>query len=256
MSEIDLPSSGVHFLDNIHFFPNPPDADVLGARSSSVSTFSGRQSIHPESLPYEQEQAWFYYLSEIALRQIGNRVLDSFYQQSFESWKKYDIPSTIQIANEFFRQLNEWYECLPSSMHFDDSSETLPVEELPYLLYIRLHEIRSWILRPFLFCAIHLPPRNGHRPLLDTFVAQSFTCHSRLIEGNSIVHRHHGTWYMLRLSVTSALCLLAARKRNFEVPQLHQSVELAIQTLRKWEQGAPGDIREARVILEEQLSPK
>ncbi|KAJ5106611.1 hypothetical protein N7456_003286 [Penicillium angulare] len=215
---------------------------MLNVNSSPATiTLNSREDLNQNTLPYAQEQAWFYYLSEIALRQIGNRVLNSFYQENFESWKEYDIPSTINIANEFFRQLNEWYECLPAPMHFDDSTPgVFPNEELPYLLDIRLQEIRSWILRPFLFLAIHSPPRTVHRSLLDAFVEKSFICHTRLIEGNSIVHRHHGTWYMLRLSVTSALCLIAAERRDFEVPALQQSVRLAIDTLKYWEAGSPG----------------
>ncbi|KAJ6086191.1 hypothetical protein N7486_010472 [Penicillium sp. IBT 16267x] len=85
------------------------------------SEWGSRESAHHDMSAHEQQQAWFYYLSEIALRRIGNRVLNSLYKESFESWKEYDIPSTIKIAHEFLRQLNEWYEGLPVSMHFDDN---------------------------------------------------------------------------------------------------------------------------------------
>ncbi|KAJ5771783.1 hypothetical protein N7520_002312 [Penicillium odoratum] len=159
------------------------------------------------------------------------------------------------MAHELLCQLNEWYEGLPASMHFDENRlGVYPLEELPYLLYLRLQEIRSWILRPLLFLAIHLPPGTMHRPSLGPFVREALTCCTQLIGGKSITHRHHGTWYMLRLSVTSALCLLAAERGGYEVSGMHQSVELAIKTLRYWEAAAPGDIREARIILENSLS--
>jgi hypothetical protein len=203
----------------------------------------------------EQEQAWFYYLSEIALRRIGNRVLESMYKDGFESWKELTITPTIQIANEFLRQLNEWYECLPAPMRFDDKGPgIIPSEELPWLLYVRLREVRSWILRPFLFLAIHLPPDDHRHLSLEPFVADSLVGYTGLIKANSLCHCHHGTWYMLRLTFTSALCLLAAARRSLWTPRLRESVELAIENLRYWEVGAPGDIQKARVILEEILS--
>lgn len=255
LSEIDLPSSGVSQLDYVLTFPSPPKSYMSVESPTSALTKRSREGLYQDRPPHEQEQAWFYYLSEVALRRIGNCILNFFYKDSFESWRECDIPSTIKIADEFFRQLDEWYEGLPIPIGFNISgSEVLPDEELPYLLYIRLQEIRSWILRPFLFLAIHLPPNTPHRPLLETYVAEALSCCARLIDGNSIIHRHHGTWYMLRLSITSALCLLAAGRRQFEVPALRQSVGLAINTLRHWEGQAPGDIREGRLILEELLS--
>ncbi|KAJ5096205.1 hypothetical protein NUU61_005561 [Penicillium alfredii] len=254
LSEIDLPHSGVSHLGYIHVFPCPPDAYTTGPSPRSIFSPGGReQACNPS--PHEQEQAWFYYLSEIALRRIGNRVLDSFYKEGFQAWIDFNVPSMMQVANEFLRQLNQWYECLPSQMRFDDSRPgVIPNEELPYLLYTRLQEIRSWIFRPFLYLAIHLPSDNIHLSSLGVFVEESLYCSTRLIEGNSICHRHHGTWYMLRLSVASALSLIAAARRNLEMSGWRGTVELAVENLRYWENGAPGDIVKARVILEHLLS--
>ncbi|KAJ6099548.1 hypothetical protein N7467_001083 [Penicillium canescens] len=255
LSEIDLPHSGVSHLDYVHIFPSPPHSDIITANPTSVLLPDSAEHTRHDMASREQEQAWFYYLSEIALRRIGNRVLESMYKDGFESWKDLNIQSTIQIANEFLRQLNEWYECLPAPMRFDDKGPgIIPSEELPWLLYVRLREVRSWILRPFLFLAIHLPPDDHHHLSLEPFVADSLVGYTGLIEANSVCHRHHGTWYTLRLTFTSALCLLAAARRNLWTPRLRESVELAIENLRYWEVGAPGDVQKARVILEEVLS--
>ncbi|KAJ5770035.1 uncharacterized protein N7511_002086 [Penicillium nucicola] len=253
LSEIDLPHSGVSHLDYVHIFPSPPHSDIITANPNSVLLPDSAEQARHGMANRDQEQGWFYYLSEIALRRIGNRILESLYKDGFESWTKLNIPSTIQIANEFLRQLTEWCECLPAPMRVDDKGQgILSSEELPWLLYVRLREIRSWILRPFVFLAIHLP-LDDHRHLsLEPFVADALVGYTELIEANSVCHRHHGTWYMLRLAFTSAVCLLAAARQNLGTPRLRESVELTIECLRYWEIEAPGDIQKARVILEEE----
>ncbi|KAJ5915452.1 hypothetical protein N7466_011385 [Penicillium verhagenii] len=184
LSEIDLPSSGVSCSDYIDVFPNPPHSDASAVSSTITTTPGSRGRVDHSLSNHGQEQAWFYYLSEIALRRIGNRVLSTFYKENFTFWKELDIVATIQIANEFFRQLNMWYECLPVPMHFDSGKPgAFPDNELPYLLYTRYQEIRSWIFRPFLFLAIHLPPNNIHRSSLDDLVAESGTpLHTAIME--------------------------------------------------------------------------
>ena len=256
LSEIDLPQSGVTHSGYVHMFPAPPDSGSVGTSPASASSFLATGSARADEMfPQEQEQSWYYYLAEIALRHIGNRVLDCFYKEGHDSWMKLNIPSTIQVVNEFLRQLNQWYECLPGPVRFNETnSGEIPIEELPYMLRTRMLEIRSWIFRPLLFYAIHTPPHDAHQEMLRPLVDQSMHASVRLIEANSLRHRHHGTWYILRLSTTSALSIFAAAKRGLAPDSWQSSLELAIETLLYWEREAPGDIRKGRLALENLLS--
>ena len=237
-------------------FPAPPDSSSAGTSPASISySLATGRITTDEMFPQEQGQSWYYYLAEIALRHIGNRVLGCFYKEDPNSWMGLDIPSTIQVASEFLRQLNQWYECLPNAVRFRETeSGQIPREELPYMLRTRMLEIRSWIFRPFLFYAVHALPQDMHQAVLKPLVDQSMHASVRLIEANSLRHRHHGTWYTLRLSITSALSIFAAAKRDLAPESWQSSLELAIETLLYWEREAPGDIRKGRLALEILLS--
>lgn len=86
--EIDLPSSGLAHVAYQDFFPNPPE-------------FS-----RPEQP--ELECIWSYYLSEIAVRKIGNRIMNCFYQDDSEAWLSMPLGRMIRIAEELEIQLTQW----------------------------------------------------------------------------------------------------------------------------------------------------
>ena len=205
----------------------------------------------------EQEQSWYYYLSEIALRRIVNRVLNAFYRDDYQSWLNMEVPSMVKIGEDFMQLLEQWHEGLPFVLNYNqDDLSQLPSEELPFMIRARVLEIRTWIFRPFLFYAVHHPAQNFQNTMLPRFVEHALLHSIRLIETNSLPHRHHGVWYTCRVSVSAALSILAAaRNGTIALPQGWQSaVELAIETLLYWEQEGPGDLRLARKILEGLLS--
>jgi hypothetical protein len=92
------------------------------------------------------------------------------------------------------------------------------------------------------------------RSVLRPFISQALYCSRQLIESISLRHRHHGTWYTLRLSTICALSIYAAAKRNLAPDGWEASVRLTINTLQYWENEAPRDIRKAREILQELIS--
>lgn len=189
-----------------------------------------------------KEQSWFYYLSEIALRRIGIRVLSCYYFESHDAWMDLNIPSKMQVATGLLRQLDQWYECLPHLVRYhEDGQETqaqIPQEELPYMLRVRCLEIRALICRPFLFYMVHnVPAADDHdhdqRSVLRPFISQALYCSRQLIESISLRHRHHGTWYTLRLSTICALSIYAAAKRNLALDGWEASVRLTIEGYQK-----------------------
>lgn len=230
-------------------FPSPPDP--------SGSVYSPEVSAStPEQQSFRrrgQEQSWYYYLSEIALRRIANRVLNTFYREEHQSWLTMDISAMVGMAADLMRQLDQWHAGLPSLLDYEQTDlSQIPMEELPFMIRTRVLEIRSWIFRPFLFHAVHRSTvAMGHSSLAQQ-VDRALLDSICLIENNSLRHRHHGTWYMCRVSVSAALSILAAAKVGYTALPLgwRHSVQLAIETLQYWEQEAPGDLRLARVILQ------
>ena len=76
----------------------------------------------------------------------------------------------------------------------------------------RTLEIQSWLYCPFLYYAIHHPPSDPYRLLIEPFVEKALVCGSAHIRGLEARHRHHGTWYEMRAATMAALCILAAAK--------------------------------------------
>ncbi|KAH9208480.1 hypothetical protein DL95DRAFT_345425 [Leptodontidium sp. 2 PMI_412] len=252
LSEIPLPESGIADFEYPHMFPSPPDP-----QNSSESPSFRENTIHMTPRQQQQEQSWYYYLSEIALRRIGNRVLNAFYRDDHQLWLNMEVPSMVKIGEEFMQLLEQWHEGLPSVLNYNQGDlSQLPSEELPFMIRVRVLEIRTWIFRPFLFYAVHHPGQAFQNTTLLRFVEQALLQCIRLIETNSIRHRHHGVWYTCRVSVSAAFSILAVAKTGtIPLPQGWQSaVQLAIETLLYWEPEGPGDLRLARTILEDLLS--
>jgi hypothetical protein len=244
-------------------FPSPPDpassaaSPVLNTSTISPASSSSRRLHSNNTLQREQEQSWFYYLSEIALRRIGNRVLNAFYREECQQWMNMNVESLLKVAEEFFQMLEQWHDGLPEMLNYDQTDlGNIPLEELPYMIRARVLEIRSWIFQPLLFYAIHHSSVYVQHSKISSVVDQAIINSIRLIEGGSLRHRHHGIWYTNRVGATAALSILAAAKNGtIKLPEgWETAVQLAIETLSFWEAEAPGDMRKAREILTELLS--
>jgi hypothetical protein len=55
-----------------------------------------------------QEQAWFFYLTDIILSRLGTRVLLNLYDDDHHSWDGAHIHRMVRAADEFENQLNDW----------------------------------------------------------------------------------------------------------------------------------------------------
>ncbi|KAB8266845.1 hypothetical protein BDV30DRAFT_244863 [Aspergillus minisclerotigenes] len=118
--ELDLPVSELATLAYPDMFPSPPtplspieasqtrgNSLVSTPLSSSSCQQSGQSSTF--GTPQEvEEQSWYYYLSEIALRRIGNRVLHYFYKEDNRSWSQMNIYEAVTIAEDLEVQLQSW----------------------------------------------------------------------------------------------------------------------------------------------------
>lgn len=108
--EVDLPPSGLAKVNYPDAFPSPPTSSPVQAdepRANNAST-AYRSSSFARSLDMDTELIWCYYVSEIAVRKICNRVMNTFYEQDETAWVSMPLNRMIRIAEELDLQLTQW----------------------------------------------------------------------------------------------------------------------------------------------------
>jgi len=119
-TELDLPQSDLYKLEYPYLFPSPPNpTSPVQTPESSVPTSTPASIATPSSQAFSraslsssqrgEEQSWFYYLSEIALRRIENHILNTFYRADHSSWTQVDLEDLISAATSIEDQLAIWY---------------------------------------------------------------------------------------------------------------------------------------------------
>ncbi|KAK5008985.1 hypothetical protein LTR28_003233 [Elasticomyces elasticus] len=194
--ELPLPQSEIAGCDFPDMFPSPPSPSVAEPTNRQVSSrcpshavvpgndpmldhltrFDTNSSLNEEDSELRQhakrlcneEESWYYYLTEIALRRIGNRIINTFFRQSHGSWL--NIKPLLRIAMEFDDQVSSWSTHLPPAIQHYETTSTIraptfhsPTEEphsfvsreLSWATDNRLLEMRSWLYQPFLYYLIH-----------------------------------------------------------------------------------------------------
>ncbi|WPG99794.1 Hypothetical protein R9X50_00261300 [Acrodontium crateriforme] len=199
--ELPLPQSEIASYENPQMFPLPPSP--IGAERDSGQVTPGRNVATQSSAKIanvisvlqqdegksreemelrrhtkelcKEEESWYYYLTEIALRRIGNRILNSFFRQEPSTWL--DIKPLLSIAYELDAQVSSWSANLPPKMKQWESNYIIraPMKEsvsdgkhdhvsteLSWAIDNRLLEVRSWLYQPFLYYLIHGGATNGY----------------------------------------------------------------------------------------------
>ena len=193
----------------------------------------------------------YYYLTEIALRRIGNRIINTFFVPDRESWLH--IEPYLDIAIEFEAQVSSWHANLPPTIQVYETNSTIRQpriestngmgvdtvsRELSWAVENRLLEMRSWLYQPFLYYLVHATPQrplsefaanspiSTHAPTEPPFISESsnvlwslimrgIDCNMTILETRSLPHRHHGLWYDLRAIMCASLILLAIVKSGY-----------------------------------------
>lgn len=301
--ELPLPQSAIAEYEYPALFPTPPTlSEEYPKQRNQMSdwTSSEHMARSPDANPprlsgvgvcnhitnlFNEEQSWYYYLTEVALRRIGNRVLNSFYREDFSTWS--NIKPLIPIALEFESQIDAWFANLPPAMQsYDndqntgnarqgfsilDTQESISME-LSWALSNRFLEIRLWLYQPFLFFAVHHPTSttstatdampsllsNEESTTVQGLVQSGLDCSMKILQARCLRHRHHGIWFDLRALVTASLVFIAlARSGNVNLPNLHprglrDHLNRTLEALTYWEDEAP-DIKKARGVLDSLL---
>ncbi|KAE8151505.1 hypothetical protein BDV25DRAFT_152627 [Aspergillus avenaceus] len=141
LAELDLPHSGiVHFEELIDLpggFEEEDDDDEEGFEGEPDETEAGHE-------PMGRDELW-YFLAEIALRRLLNRVSHLIYQK--------DNPPTLgslgPIVSELDFQLSQWYDSLPQPIQFPLSYKPVS-NSVQTVLRLRYFACRTIIYRPYI----------------------------------------------------------------------------------------------------------
>ncbi|KAK5146929.1 hypothetical protein LTR32_001538 [Rachicladosporium monterosium] len=133
LAELDLPHSGIAQFEESMRLPRSFPFDV----SSS-----------PGEDPPGSDDLW-YFLAEIALRRLLNRVSHLIYSVAHKRSATFSIASLEPVAAELDFQLSQWYEGLPAPVKFP--RERLQArDQIQTVLRLRYFACRTIIFRPYI----------------------------------------------------------------------------------------------------------
>lgn len=114
--ELSLPESGIAGIRYPDMFPSPPTgvspeegniAVFTPTGSETTPSVHGFQRSRTMSSQNSQQQSWYYYLTEIALRRIGNRILNVLFIGDYPG-AGMTVPEMIVAAQDFENQFSRW----------------------------------------------------------------------------------------------------------------------------------------------------
>ncbi|KAG7053050.1 C6 zinc finger domain-containing protein [Colletotrichum scovillei] len=208
----------------------------------------------PESIQSQGEPAWYFYLAEIALRRLNNRILSATCLDSQETG---NVADKVTMTLEFERQAHSWARSLPPSLRpaIDDSSDvTFDFNEngqLRFILSGHLIDCLELMYWPFIYAAVHGRLGDDRDSHMLASRGLDFCVRRININKTGFFHRHHGTWLMLQSCTRSALVLIAAANGGLHDKLPHDwraSVEDVVNLLKYWVDEVP-DFRRMIEIL-------
>jgi hypothetical protein len=171
----------------------------------------------PDELTSEREVIWFYFLAEIALRRLANRILTFIYSMNTSEATATSQASLVEQVRAFEQQATDWQNSLPPRLSLERISFPSPGEPalyqtLRFILEGEAIDCYEMMYQPFIVRAMH--EGTGLDPTSSDFVQKALTLALQRINKNQpgFFFRHHGTWAMTRSCTRSALLLLAASR--------------------------------------------
>ncbi|KAI9163606.1 putative transcription factor ecdB [Paramyrothecium foliicola] len=219
------------------FFPTPPQA-----LDTALPTDSERQ-----------RASWLFYLAEISLRRLSSRVCNEILQLHREASSNLAFLSELaSLIPVYEAQAQRWAESLPPELSIAQPSESDNV----CVFVLRGHFVN-------IFETIYWPFVMAHLGGLETgtvsqlpgqdFAQKGLYYHVRRIYVNEpgFLHRHHGTWPLIRGCIRSTLVLLGAGLLAADMPSGWQdAVHHVVQMLRSWEDES-AELAEWRQFLQQ-----
>ncbi|RJE21150.1 hypothetical protein PHISCL_06525 [Aspergillus sclerotialis] len=143
LAELDLPHSGIVQFEELMDLPG-------NFEELEDEDFDGENECHDhprhnaERGPMNGGELW-YFLAEIALRRLLNRVSHMIYQKD----SSLTLGSLGPIVSELDFQLSQWYDNLPQPIQFPLTDE-LPSNSVQTVLRLRYFACRTIIYRPYI----------------------------------------------------------------------------------------------------------
>ncbi|KAL3426962.1 C6 zinc finger domain-containing protein [Phlyctema vagabunda] len=202
----------------------------------------------PRNIATGSDRSWFFYLAEISLRRLANRIM-SCIARGYDLGNSRDQQRAREAASGFEQEAHDWIQSLPSPNELDNSSDDV----LNFILKGHLANCHEQIYWPFVKHAMNSPlPASA----LDCeYLRKGLQiCVDRIaLNEPGFRHRHHGTWGLIRSCTRSAFVLLAAHFRGFSylMPERWESAVCSnIDLLNFW----CGEIKDADQWKEEMVS--
>ncbi|KAJ5566911.1 Glycoside hydrolase superfamily [Penicillium sp. DV-2018c] len=248
----DLPPCDLSLSDFPYSLPSFP-------KRQSSNDSPGWMSSTPSSTDLEASSS-YYYLAEIFLRRLLNRARNAVRVLSPDI----DMP-TIKVLAETLTQLEgqlqQWVDCLPSTLRFNMPLESPPGKEgeLMKLSRERYVEVRELLCRAYLYLCIHVPLDKGMAAAYGVKASEALELAVYRIQTEVPFFRHPGSWGACRVRFNHALCLIAGYRTKLAQrpsaehvsipPNWADCVRVVIERLKIWgEEG--GGIEELSVLLE------
>ncbi|KAL2212917.1 hypothetical protein CC79DRAFT_1361754 [Sarocladium strictum] len=201
---LDVPETGITRLHPKEHFPPLPDG-----------IFNTQTGFPVASRPQvDQQQNWYFSLTDFSLRRLGNHILNSFYFSEWESLLRLPTDDMVTQSAEFLAQLDGVCNLYPVDPHQGDN-------ELQYVVRTRILIIKCSLLIPFVYKAIHSSDQHssalnnlssassGGDPMQER-VREFFSCASEVIEEFTTCNRSYGLWFLGQCCTSCALVIIAA----------------------------------------------
>ncbi|KAL4810909.1 glycosyl hydrolase family 3 N terminal domain-containing protein [Aspergillus unguis] len=213
------------------------------------------------SAPTLDPTPYYYYLAEISMRRLLNRVRNTVRVLS-PSLDVATIKHVTGTLSHLESQLHQWVICLPPALRFNMPLESRPPPKEPELVKLvreRYVEVRELLCRAYLYLCIHTSLDRELAALYGTKATESLLLAVYRIQNEVPFFRHPGSWGACRVRFNHALCLIAAfRAKIDEIPSAEYvslpvswagCVRVVIDRLKVWGQEG-GGIKELSIILD------
>ncbi|RDW75745.1 hypothetical protein BP5796_06566 [Coleophoma crateriformis] len=209
------------------------DISAPGFRSIDL-WYPERFPAPPRNNMIDNDRPWFFYLAEIALRRLANRIMGHV-ARNYDLNNPQDLSRAREATAAFEHEAQDWVTSLPNPNGLNNISSDV----LNFILKGHLANCYELMYWPFLGHALNAP---STQTLSDpeNVVKSLKLCVDRIeINQPGFRHRHHGTYGMVRSCARSAFVLLAAHWkgglfREIMPENWQRSVWSVIQLLEFW----------------------
>ncbi|KAJ6104334.1 hypothetical protein N7523_010654 [Penicillium sp. IBT 18751x] len=191
----------------------------------------------PRTLRAPGQIEWYFYLADIALRRLGNRILNYIYRLN-----GLDTTVSTETIRGFEAEATGLLESLPAPLNLENTPHDVTDGDdrnsaLSFILNGHLIDCYEMMYWPFVADVVQGSPLPHETS--EAFARKGFDICVRRIEKNEsgFYYRHHGTWLMLRSCTRSALVLTGAARLGLTtlLPiEWSAAVEKVMQVLQYW----------------------